>query len=255
MTESEDAISRSGSRAFDDLRDSMAQKPGLRRETEGALELLVNRVNPSDRGQRFIVGAAAEWIVAGAAWSAGVLTVPGGHGVDGFDLKDIETGARGLWSVKASFAKSISSFRITNGLGGAGRGMTDPTVFLSPKLPGIVLVHPERHPDVATAVVARQDATELPFRVLANHASAHPECVVELAIPTNEGRGNEDASLMFTKSLISPDRFPLLSDVFVKAERAAHDVSTEVERLAHQRDTGLLTDEEFQAAKRRVLGL
>lgn len=247
------AESESGSAAFDELRRAMRTRSALRRETESAFQVLVNRVNPSDRGQRFVVGAAAEWILAAAAWSADVLTVPGGHGVDGFDLKDVENGARGLWSVKASFSRTKPVFRITNGLGGAGRGLTDPTVFLSPHLPGIVLVHHERHPETVAKVVPRSDATELPLSAVLGHAGRHPECVIALDVPFNEGRGTEDAALIFTKSLLSPTTFPLLSDIFTKSERVQSDVTSSLERLVAMRASGALSGDEYESAKRKLL--
>jgi hypothetical protein len=245
--------SASGSAQFDRLRAHLIRVPAVRSEVESALQVLIDRVNPSDRGARFVIGTAVEWILAAAAWEAGVITTPGGHSVDGFDLQDVESQAKGLWSVKSSFRKSGSTFRITNGMGGAGRGLTDPTVFLHPRLPGAVLVHPDAHPDVAARVVAKADGTDLAFRWIDDHALANPECVIELRMPENEGRGREDAALLFTKGLLSEARFPRLSRVFAENEVQATSLAAEIGRLAALRDAGELSPEEYTAAKARLL--
>ena len=79
----------SGSSDFDKLRDHLASNATVRKEVENAFAFLLARANPSDRAARFVVGGAVEWIVASAAWSANVLTVPGGHNTNGFDLTDV----------------------------------------------------------------------------------------------------------------------------------------------------------------------
>jgi hypothetical protein len=197
----------SGSTHLDRLRVAM-ESSGLRGEVEAALQLLIDRVDPGDRGARFVIGTAVEWIIASAAWSAGVLSAPGGHSVDGFDLQDLEDQAKGLWSVKSSFQPKGSTFRISNGMGGSGKGLMDPTVFLHPRLPGMVLVDPHAHPEVVATVRQKADGTDLPFAELRTHAERTPECVIALRMPVNEHRGKEDAALLFTQGLLTADRFP-----------------------------------------------
>jgi len=231
----------------------VGREPGIRGELEAALQLLIDRVDPLDRGARFVVGTAVEWIIAATAWSAGVLAAPGGHSVDGFDLQDVEQQARALWSVKSSFRRESSAFRITNGLGGPGRGLTDPTLFLHPRLPGVVFVHPDLHQDITQGAVEKRDGTDLALRHLLVHASERPECVVPLRMPTNEHRGKEDPALLFTKALLAPDRFPRLNRVFAAAETAVGSLADEIARLAALRDTGALSAEEYALAKDRLL--
>ncbi|AKU14951.1 SHOCT domain-containing protein [Luteipulveratus mongoliensis] len=246
--------SSSGSEAFDRLRGAMVAGSPVRSECEAALQLLIDRCDPGDRGNRFVVGAAAEWVVASAAWSVGILSAPGGHNVDGFDLQDLQEAARGLWSIKASFQEKAAPFRISNGLGGAGRGMTDPTVFLHPRLPGLVLIDPEVHTDVAARVESKQDGTVLAFRPIADHAVAHPECVIEMRVPANEHRGTEDAALLFTKGLLTTERFPRLSDIFRASEpRRGGTVVDEIRGLDELRASGALTKEQFDEAVKQVL--
>lgn len=249
----ETAPSGSGSEPYDRLRTRMLADPGLVREVENALQVLIDRVNPSDRGARFVVGTAVEWIIASAAWSAGVLATPGGHSVDGFDLQDLENSVRGLWSVKSSFRDQMGSFRITNGLGGAGKGMTDPTVFLHPRLPGATLVDPDAHGHIVDRIVQRADGTDLLVRVVVEHARLRPECVIPLRMPKNEQRGTEDAALLFTKGLLTAEGFPRLHQVFVAAEPRHNSVADELMTLAAMRARGELTPEEFDLAKAHVL--
>lgn len=244
----------SGSKPFDRFRSAAVAQPGLLREMEAALQLLIDRVDPRDRGARFVVGTAVEWIVAAAAWATGVLSAPGGHSVDGFDLQDLEDRARGMWSVKSSFRPDASTFRITNGLGGAGRGMTDPTVFLHPRLPGMVLVHPEVHGEVVAKIRQKSDGTDLPFGPLRDHAARSPACVIPMDMPANEHRGHEDAALLFTKGLLGADRFPRLSSVFSAAEPRRGSVVEELTTLSNLHAAGMLDDDEFTAAKARLLG-
>lgn len=208
------------------------------------MDLNVRRVNPSDRANRFGSGAAVEWILAAAAFSAGVVTVPGGHNTNGFDLRDLMSEVRDdLWSVKNQTKRG--AFRISNGLGGGGRGLVDPTVFLSPALPGITFVHPTHHPETAAEAVRNPDAIILPFAAVKSHAERHPECVAACAMPRNPGTGADDPWLDYVASLLSPERFPRLSKMFVQSKPANRSFSDEVVRLATLRDEGAITSEQF----------
>lgn len=251
-----DNVRSSGSLAFDELRRGLAGSPAVRSEVEAALQLLIDRCDPADRGNRFVVGASVEWVVAAAAWACGILSAPGGHNVDGFDLQDLQAEARGLWSVKASFQPKPTAFRITNGLGGAGRGLTDPTVFLHPRLPGLVLVDPGTHEDVVAEVQVKADGTVLAFKPILAHAVFRPECVAPLRVPVNEHRGKEDAALLFAKGLVSPERFPRLSRIFSASEpRRSVSVVDAIRELGQMREAGLINADEFEAAKRSLLGV
>ena len=80
----------------------MAKDRQLRNEIESLMLLLVETYNPSDRGVRFITGGIGEWMLAFAAYSAGVLSMPAGHNANGFDLAGLLAEAKRLWSVKGS---------------------------------------------------------------------------------------------------------------------------------------------------------
>ena len=232
--------SSSGSDQFDQLRDALAADTGLRSEVEAALRLNVDRVNPSDPGNRFVVGGAVEWVIAAAAWSIGALTIPGGHGQRGFDLLELQEASRGLWSVKSQSARTGSEWRISNGLGGSGKGFDTPTVFVSPNLPGLVFVHPVLHDHVTARGKQKADAFTLPWGAVKTHAEAHPECVAVLAAPANEGRGRENPFLSYAKTIITPERFPRLSTMFLAAQPPQASISEEVQRLAALKDAGTI---------------
>ncbi|SDR99365.1 hypothetical protein SAMN04489719_1290 [Agrococcus carbonis] len=219
------------------------------------MRLNVDRVNPSDPGNRFIVGGAIEWLVAAAAWALGVLTIPGGHSVRGFDLMDLQDAARGLWSVKAQTARKSGAFRISNGLGGSGRGFGDPTIFLSPNLPGLVFIDPGLHPAAAARAVAKNDAVELPFAAVSVHAQHHPECVAPLQAPANENRGIENPFLAYAQTIATPERFPRLATMFTAAKPPTAGRAAEVERLIEMNRSGKITDAQLHALVNQLAGL
>lgn len=244
----------SGGPAFDRLRSRLATDAALRSELESALRLNVDRVNPTDQGNRFVVGGAVEWIIAAAAWEAGVLTVPGGHSLQGFDLRALQEAARGLWSVKSQSAARPGAFRISNGLGGGGRGFVDPTVFLSPNLPGLVFADPGHHPSVVAAQKVGTDAVTIAHGAIAQHAADHPECVARLVVPRNEGRGEENPFLSYTETILTPSQFPRLSAMFRAARPASGSVAEEALRLVALRDSGAITGEQLDALIRKLTG-
>jgi len=242
----------SGSSAFDVLRGAIAGQPSLRSELEAALDLNVRRVNPTDRANRFGSGAAVEWILATVAYAAGVLTVPGGHNANGFDLRDLREDARGLWSVKNQTKRG--EWRISNGLGGSGGGFVDATVFVAPSLPGLTFVDPNLHVDVADQVVVKSDAVTLPARVVEEHALRRPECVAPCEMPKNPGTGNEDPWMDYVENLLSPQRFPQLSRLFAASKPTTGTLTSELQALIGMRDSGQLTAEQFDLMIRRVGG-
>lgn len=241
-----------GSKEFDKLRDYLAANATVRKEMENAFAFLLARANPSDRAARFVVGGAAEWIVAAAAWSAKILTVPGGHNTNGFDLTDLLNNAKGLWSIKFSSQKNPGEWRITNGLGGAGKGFIEPTIFIHKKLGGLLYINPELQPTVKAQATSDEDAVKLPFKVTLDFAAAHPECVAAVDIPLNEGQAANDPYAFF-KDLLASDTFPNLSRVFEDAKPVPKSVSDEVRELTELHEKGALSDTQLQRAINKLL--
>lgn len=244
----------SGSPEFDRLKQHLEANPKVRTEVEFAFSSLLAKANPSDRGLRFLFGNGAEWIMAAAAWSAGVLTAPSGHNANGFDLTDLMEQNRSLWSVKASASNKASQIRLINFMGsGTNAVWNEPTLFVSPYLGGAVLIDPSQ--DTAMADEARRsaDALILPGAVPKRYAEAHPANFIAFEVAINEGASSND-QYAFIKSVIEPAHFPNLSRPFVESEPPARSgIAEEIVKLSALRDSGMLTTEQFGKAVDRLV--
>jgi hypothetical protein len=185
-----------------------------------------------------------EWILAAAAYNAGILTAPAGHNVDGYDLRNLRAKAQGLWSVKNT-TRPRTDFRLTNGMGGAGRGFVEPVIFLSPSLPGLTFADPNQHPSLADSVQVLGDATVLKFRSVLQHALSNPECVATCRMPTNMGEGRDDPWMDYVESLLDSSRFPLLSKMFLEARSHGNSIVEVLEQLSKLLKTGVITQAQF----------
>ena len=250
----------SGSQPFDVLRAAYLSDPNLRTETEWAFRLAVETYNPSDRGIRFIIGGIGEWIITLAAYKAGLITMPGGHNVDGHDTEGLlrEQG-KSLWSVKTSYDPKVSyKFTVTNGQGGAGKGLVVPTAFLAPGLPGIVMVDPRVYPEMAGLVEANEGAgeTKLAKKHVLEFATAHTECVIPMSMPPNPGAAIREPSLEAVRLLIDVDQFPTLRKMFsdVRQHDSGKSVVDQIQRLKELKDAGDLNDESYEAAIKMIVG-
>jgi len=245
----------SGSASFDALKEAFEADPQLRSETEALLRLVLETYNPSNPGIRFVTGGIAEWVIAFAAYAAGVVMLPEGHGAVGIDLKAVFGAVQEEWSCKSSTQPKATSFRISNGLGGSGKGFVDPTIFLAPALPGLVFAHPNVHPDVASSQQVKADAVTMPLRAIAEHATAHPECVIEMKIPHNQGRGSTDATFEAVKLLVAGHGFPLLGKLLKDANPVQSSVADELARLRKMLADGSISQEIYEAGCRKVVDI
>lgn len=239
---------------FDALRSAMASDRQLHNEVESLMLLLVETYNPSDRGVRFITGGIGEWMLAFAAYSAGVLSLPAGHNANGFDLQGLLAQAKGLWSVKGS-NRSGGTFIITNGRDGPGAGFVEPTVFWSPDLPGIVYADPRLHENVVAGQRFMRDSTVIAKSVIAAHAHEHPECVIPLHVPENPGTASRDPAFEAVKVLVEGGNFPRLRRMLDDAAKVDSSLVGQLRELRGMRDAGDLSDEAYEAAVRRVTGM
>lgn len=246
-------MSGSGSAEFDTLRHHLLTTPAVKREVEFAFSSLLTAANPSDRGLRFLFGNGAEWIMASAAWSAGVLTAPAGHNANGFDLGDLLNKAKGLWSVKASASSSTGDIRLKNFMGdGANADWTEPTLFVGAYLKGAVLVDPTQHTEVHDKMRHSNDALLLGGGVVKRFAQDNPANYVPFDVAINQGGGANDP-YTFVKSVITPEHFPILSKPFLAAAPIVTDnLVEEIKKLADLRDQGVLDDESFKKAVDRI---
>lgn len=246
-------MSGSGSAEFDALRTHLLNSREVKREIEFAFSSLLAAANPSDRGTRFAFGNGAEWIMAAAAWSAGVLTAPAGHNANGFDLGDLLNEAKGLWSVKASAQTGSSQIRIKNFMGdGANADWTEPTLFVGPYVGGAVMVDPTVHSDVKAELRRSGDALVLASGVVKRFAETNLGNRASFDVAINHGSGASDP-FTFIKSVLTPEHFPILSKPFLAAAPiATGNLVEEIKKLADLRDQGVIDDESFKKAVDRI---
>ncbi|MFL0358590.1 hypothetical protein [Curtobacterium flaccumfaciens] len=242
----------SGSESFDKLRSHLIANATVRREIETAYAFLLARANPSDRAARFVFGGASEWIVAASAWSAGVLTTPQGHNANGYDLAELLTQSRGLWSVKTASARKPGEWRITNGLGDAGKGFEEPTLFVHKDLGGFLYIDPAAEPEVKQQQIKKRDAYTLPFKVTKAFADSHPENLARLDLPVNEGQAVVEA-YTFERELLAPNAFPNLSRIFVETTPLPITLTDEIRRLNDMAQDGSISQQERDDAIARLL--
>jgi hypothetical protein len=241
----------SGSAEFDLLREAVHSDRQLRNDIENLMLLIVETYNPTDRGVRFITGGIGEWLLALAAYSAGVLSMPAGHNADGFDLRGVLSQSKALWSAKGS-NRSGGEFIISNGRNGPGSGLVQPTVFWSPDLPGLVFVSPSRHPDVVNAQRQLKDSTVLSKSAVSDHAASRPECVIDLHVPENPGTASIDPAFEALKVLISGGQFPRLRRMLDDARRVDNSLVAQLQELRRMKNAGDLTADQYDAAVNRL---
>lgn len=249
------APATSGSRAFDALRMKLSTDVKLKTEVEHAFYILVGAANPSDRGQRFLYGNGAEWIMAAAAWNAGVIAAPMGHNADGFDLVDLLGDARGLWSVKASASASSGQIRLKNFMGsGEGVEWKEATLFVGPYFGGAVLVDPRIHTEVASRAKQGRDALMISSKAIRDFAQNTPANFVAFEVAKNDHHQVPDPAA-FAKTILVAESFPMLSAPFTAAapKKGQRSMSEELEVLKSLRDDGALDEQQYQLAVDRVL--
>lgn len=200
----------SGSALFDLWRAELSGLPVLSEFTNAMLRL-VTAYNPSHRANRHLVGGAVEYLLAAMLTTAGPAVEVHGDDANGFDLSaSLPNGALETLSVKSSFGRS--DYKISNGLGGSGKGLSHPTLFLGPSLPGLVLAHPDMHPEVVSALRDTGDGWALPRRAVVDHAAGRPECVLRLGMPEMSypyNYGGESGKLVASRLPVPKDHGPI----------------------------------------------
>ena len=202
----------------------------------------------SDRGSGFVAGGTVEWIIASACYAAGVIALPEGHNANGFDLAGVSAVVKGLFSVKSSLSPT-SAFRITNGINGAGKGFVEPTIFLHKRLGGMVFADPAIHTDLASQADQKADAVVLSLKAIIEHAQRHPECVIELEVPYNQGRGRTTLHSASLRSLITEGNYPNLKRLFEEVKPQGSTISEEIGKLKQLRDEGVLNQDAVRAGR------
>lgn len=244
----------SGSIEFDRLKQELENNTGLKKEVEFAFSALLRAANPSDRGMRFLFGQGAEWIIASAAWEAGVLTAPSGHNQNGFDLGYLLNSAQGIWSIKASASKHNGTVRLKNFMGeGVGAEWEEPTLFVSPYLGGAVLVHPKIHTQVTQKARHSGDALTIGCGAVKKFAKENPENFAPFEVIENIGQNRADP-YAFIRSILKPDIFPILSRPFQEAQaKTSTTVVDSIQELVRLEKDGVLTKDQLSQAISKTL--
>lgn len=220
----------------------LEKNPSIVSEIETAMNAVISRVDPSDRGNRFVTGAAFEWILAAACGLSGIATLPGGHSEDGFDLLSLRNSMRGLWSIKSSASETLGDFRLSNTMNSKGSAFTTPTVFVHPKLPGLVYLDPIAAPIVASKVKVLADATTLSGKLISEYATNNPKLVIYLKAPINTKSGKGDPYLDFVVTILTSGTYPNLGPLIADMRENARTIKV----LKEQFEKGVITEIQYQ---------
>jgi hypothetical protein len=228
---------------FEILKAAFAKAPEIRNEVELALAAVLERLNPSDRGTRFLTGGAYEWVIAVAAWASNIQVFPGGHSENGFDLLEYMESLKGLWSVKSFTSESLSgSLRIVNKMSPGHVVWTQPTVFISPDLPGIVYLDPSLAPVYASLTTQNDEAVVISGAYIKRYSTDNPNCVIPLKAPINQGNGKESPQLDIVASILTSGTYKYLGPVMNKMRQMA----TTVDFLRQQYSDGEIDEQTFK---------
>ena len=228
---------------FNLLKASFALQPAIRSEVELALNAILERLNPSDRGTRFLTGGAYEWVIAVAAWASEIKVFPGGHSENGFDLLEYMQSLKGVWSIKSFTRKSISgSLRIVNKMSPGHVIWTHPTIFISPDLPGIVYLDPLLAPNYASLTTENDEAVSISGVYIKKYALDNPDCVIPFSAPINPGNGRESPQLDIVSSILTSGTYTHLGPIMNKMRQMA----TTVDFLRKQYASGQIDEKTFK---------
>ena len=228
---------------FEVLKSSFSKTPEIRSEVELALMAVLERLNPSDRGTRFLTGGAYEWVIAVAAWASKIQVFPGGHSENGFDLLEYMESLKGVWSVKSFTGESLSgSLRIVNKMSPGHVEWTQATIFISPDLPGIVYLDPAQAPVYASMAKQNDEAVAISGAYIKKYAADNPACVIPLTAPINPGNGKESPQLDIVSTILTSGTYTYLGPVMNKMRQMA----TTVDFLRKQFSAGEIDEHTFK---------
>jgi hypothetical protein len=228
---------------FSILKKAFDQNPDLRVEVELSMAALLERLNPSERGTRFLTGGSYEWIMAVACWASGIQVMPAGHSQNGFDLMEYMQALKGLWSVKSfTNAEFSGNPRLINKLGSGSAKFNEPTIFISPALPGIVYLDPKLAPIYASTVIEDAESVRIRANLVKKYSIDNPECVIPFNAPINPRTGKESPQLDIVVSILTSGTYPKLGPVMTKMRQIASTVTF----LRKQFETGEIDEITFR---------
>jgi hypothetical protein len=198
-------------RLFQRLRTGLQEKPDVLQEFVAALHVLVNEYSTTIRENRFIVGGAAERLVAVAMRAIGINAARS-RGLS-LDEEDIVVGDAQL-SVKSTFSRGFHGTRLKNALGTSRRSTWRVGTIFVLGGRGVAYADPGH---LGAEVQRTADALVLPGRALKAHLAAHPELLLQCEIPTKpkDSYGSRAASEVVMRDVLTmmergTARFPQL---------------------------------------------
>lgn len=237
------------SHPFSILKQSLESNPSVRNEVELAMAATLERLNPSDRGTRFLTGGAYEWLTAVACWASGIQVIPGGHSENGFDLLEYMESLKGLWSVKSFTGSTLSgSLRIINKMSAAHVEFTHPTIFISPDLPGIVYFDPSLAPNYAAQTTQNAEAVSINAAYIKRYAADNPDCVIPFSAPVNQGNGRQSPQLDVVATILTSGTYPNLGPIMTKMKKDSNTVMF----LRGQYQSGEIDEATFKSLLRNL---
>lgn len=148
---------------FYKLKEKLLLNPQLVKEMEEAFAAVIDRLNPSDRGTRFITGGSYEWILATVCHECGINLSPNGHNSNRVDLSEYINDFKQAWSIKSYTTRKLTGdLRLINKMSSTNSVdllWTTPTIFISPQFPGMLYINPLLAPGYAKNI--KQDPEKL----------------------------------------------------------------------------------------------
>jgi hypothetical protein len=216
---------------------------------------VVSRFDVRERSNRFVVGDVVEYLLAASFFAMQILILPRGGNQNDFDLDSLVRELRARFSVKSSFSLSRPEIGMKNKQGNAKWEWNDPVIFVLAGV-GIVYANPRVHLNLAQSLVDRRDAFKLPIRPIRIHAEAHPECVIDTAIPFNPRTGRESAGRTVFSEIFDHPTYPTIRG-FLERTRANVEGTPIFEALAEARalrDQGDLSDDAYAQLVEVLIG-
>ena len=252
----ESGLSLQPDHPFAKLAEALSSSPGLRKETEQAMGAILEKHNPSDRAERFVFGGAIEWVMAVTCWVAGIRSLPGGHGQNGFDLMELKNGIQGLWSLKSSASSKVSGqVNLRNNQRGNSQRdkvqdlYTHPTVFIGPYLPGITYFDPKLAKGYSETFQYDEDAVKFKVSSIVQYAKDNPQMVIPFDFPTNPGLANsEDPNWKIVANILTSGTYSILS----APVKSLQEASEQVRALKSLHVSGKISDSQWQESINKI---
>jgi hypothetical protein len=231
---------------FQILRMGLQSQPELLNEFELAYAAIASKHHPSGRAERFVFGGACEWLLSITAWKAGVKSIPGGHGQNGFDLMQFKESMQGLWSLKSSAAtKASGDINLRNNISSSTKATSaiyaHPTVFLGPYLPGLTFVDFSTNPELAAKINYDKDASKIKSKEILNFALGNPDSVITANLKAVKGKSVVDENLEIVANILTSGTYDLLKN----SVEVLRSYSNEITVLRDLHTRGNMSDEEF----------